>query len=122
VAGVWLLGRRRFFGHGGLGNLGHVASFLGWKPWPTPRWCPKPDAERGAVVKACVVLAPGHAGDAALVEELQQHVRGKLAPYEYPKEIEFIDELPMTSTGKIQRRVLRQREEERAGLSPASAA
>jgi acetyl-CoA synthetase len=42
-------------------------------------------------------------------------VRGKLAPYEYPKEIEFIDELPMTTTGKVQRRVLRMREAERAG-------
>jgi acetyl-CoA synthetase len=75
---------------------------------------PKPDPERGAVVKAYVVLAAGFAGDAALVEQLQQHVRGKLAPYEYPKEIEFIDALPMTTTGKVQRRVLRLREEERA--------
>ena len=75
---------------------------------------PKPDAERGAVVKAYVVLAPGYAGDEALVAALQQHVRGKLAPYEYPKEIEFIDALPMTTTGKVQRRVLRLREEERA--------
>jgi acetyl-CoA synthetase len=75
---------------------------------------PKPDAERGAVVKAYVVLAPGHAGDAALVEQLQQHVRGRLAPYEYPKEIEFIDALPMTTTGKVQRRVLRLQEEQRA--------
>ncbi len=75
---------------------------------------PKPDAERGAVVKAYVVLAPGYAGDAALVQALQQHVRGQLAPYEYPKEIEFIDTLPMTTTGKVQRRVLRLREEERA--------
>jgi acetyl-CoA synthetase len=41
-------------------------------------------------------------------------VRGKLAPYEYPKEIEFIDALPMTTTGKVQRRVLRLREEEKA--------
>ena len=41
-------------------------------------------------------------------------MRGKLAPYEYPKEIEFIDALPMTTTGKVQRNVLRQREEERA--------
>jgi acetyl-CoA synthetase len=76
---------------------------------------PKPDAERGAVVKAYVVLAAGFAGTPALVEQLQQHVRGKLAPYEYPKEIEFIDALPMTTTGKVQRRVLRLREEERAG-------
>ncbi|MCW5636530.1 MAG: AMP-binding protein [Rubrivivax sp.] len=75
---------------------------------------PKPDAERGALVKAYVVLAPGRAGDAALVEELQRHVRGRLAPYEYPKEIEFIDALPMTTTGKVQRRVLRLREEEKA--------
>ena len=74
---------------------------------------PRPDAERGAVVKAYVVLAPGHAAGAGLVAELQQHVRGKLAPYEYPKEIEFIDALPMTTTGKVQRRVLRLREQER---------
>ena len=75
---------------------------------------PKPDAERGAVVKAYVVLAAGHVGDAALVQALQQHVRGQLAPYEYPKEIEFIDALPMTTTGKVQRRLLRLREEQRA--------
>jgi len=75
---------------------------------------PKPDAERGALVKAFVVLASGYSGGEALVAELQQHVRGKLAPYEYPKEIEFIDALPMTTTGKVQRRVLRLREEERA--------
>lgn len=75
---------------------------------------PKPDAERGALVKAYVVLAPGFSGDAALVAALQQHVRSQLAPYEYPKEIEFIDALPMTTTGKVQRRVLRLREEERA--------
>lgn len=75
---------------------------------------PKPDPERGAVVKAYVVLAPGVAASEQLVAQLQQHVRGKLAPYEYPKEIEFIDALPMTTTGKVQRRVLRLREEERA--------
>ena len=87
---------------------------------------PKPDAERGALVKAYVVLAPQvqqqraiatrdpRAFDAELVAELQLHVRGKLAPYEYPKEIEFIEALPMTTTGKVQRRVLRLREEERA--------
>ena len=75
---------------------------------------PKPDAERGALVKAYVVLATGRVGDAALVLALQQHVRGQLAPYEYPKEIEFIDALPMTTTGKVQRRVLRLQEEQRA--------
>ena len=75
---------------------------------------PKPDPERGALVKAYVVLAAGFEGSPALVEALQQHVRGQLAPYEYPKEIEFIESLPMTTTGKVQRRVLRLREEERA--------
>ena len=75
---------------------------------------PKPDAERGALVKAYVVLADGHVGDAALVEALQAHVKARLAPYEYPKEIEFIAALPMTTTGKVQRRVLRLREQERA--------
>jgi acetyl-CoA synthetase len=75
---------------------------------------PKPDAERGAVVKAFVVLAPGCVGDEGLVADLQRHVRGKLAPYEYPKEIEFIDSLPMTTTGKVQRRVLRLQEEAKA--------
>jgi acetyl-CoA synthetase len=77
---------------------------------------PKPDAQRGAVVKAYVVLAPGFEGSERLVVELQQHVRGKLAPYEYPKEIEFLAELPMTTTGKVQRRVLRLQEEARAKL------
>ena len=75
---------------------------------------PKPDAARGNLVKAYVVLAPGHAPSDALVEALQQHVRGQLAPYEYPKDIEFIDQLPMTTTGKVQRRVLRLQEQQRA--------
>jgi acetyl-CoA synthetase len=79
---------------------------------------PKPDAERGNLVKAYVVLTVGLARsaelDAKLVLDLQNHVRGKLAPYEYPKEIEFIVELPMTTTGKVQRRVLRLIEAERA--------
>ncbi len=75
---------------------------------------PKPDAERGAVVKAYVVLAPGFQGSPALIQALQQHVRGQLAPYEYPKEIEFIDALPMTTTGKVQRRLLRLQEDDRA--------
>ena len=76
---------------------------------------PKPDAERGALVKAYVVLTDGVVGDAALVALLQAHVRDRLAPYEYPKEIEFIDALPMTTTGKVQRRVLRLREQALAG-------
>jgi acetyl-CoA synthetase len=72
---------------------------------------PKPDKERGNVVKAFVVLTPGISPNAQLVEALQTHVRGKLAPYEYPKEIEFIDALPMTTTGKVQRKILRLQEE-----------
>ena len=87
---------------------------------------PKPDAARGALVKAYVVLSPDFVAararqtgaaaqfDLELIATLQEHVKGKLAPYEYPKEIEFIDQLPMTTTGKVQRRVLRVREEERA--------
>lgn len=87
---------------------------------------PKPDRERGAVVKAYVVLTADAADargaepfsreqwESKLVAELQRHVKGKLAPYEYPKEIEFVDALPMTTTGKVQRRVLRLQEEARA--------
>jgi acetyl-CoA synthetase len=75
---------------------------------------PKPDAERGAVVKAFIVAAPGVSPDAALVEALQQLVRSRLAPYETPKDIEFVQALPMTATGKLQRNVLRQLEVDRA--------
>ena len=79
---------------------------------------PKPDKERGNVIKAFVVLTVdtprNRLADALLISELQQHVRGMLAPYEYPKEIEFIEQLPMTTTGKVQRRVLRLLEAERA--------
>jgi acetyl-CoA synthetase len=79
---------------------------------------PTPDAERGNLVKAFVVLTPetprGEQQDAELIKALQQHVRGQLAPYEYPKKIEFIDALPMTTTGKVQRNVLRALELNRA--------
>lgn len=74
---------------------------------------PSPDETRGHVVKAFIVLAAGHVASPELVDALQQHVRGYLAPYEYPKEIEFIDALPMTTTGKVQRNVLRKREHAR---------
>ena len=74
---------------------------------------PSSDPERGNVVKAFIVLTPGYAASAALEGEIRDHVRGRLAPYEYPKEIEFIDALPMTTTGKVQRRVLRLQEEAR---------
>ena len=71
----------------------------------------KPDAARGAIVKAFVVLQPNYSPGDSLVEDIQNHVRGRLAPYEYPREIEFIDALPMTTTGKVQRKELRKREE-----------
>jgi len=74
---------------------------------------PSPDPERGNIVKAFIVLTAGFSPSKDLEVEIQEHVRGKLAPYEYPKEIEFIDALPMTTTGKVQRRVLRLREAER---------
>ena len=74
---------------------------------------PRPDVERGAVVKAYVVLVPGVTPSAHLTASIQAHVRGKLAPYEYPKEIEYIDSLPMTTTGKVLRRMLRLQEEDR---------
>ena len=71
----------------------------------------KPDAARGAIIKAFVVLQQGFSPTESLVGEIQSHVRGRLAPYEYPREIEFIDALPMTTTGKVQRKELRKREE-----------
>ena len=74
---------------------------------------PSPDETRGNVVKAFIVLAAGHAASPALEADIAQHVRQHLAPYEYPKEIEFIDALPMTTTGKVQRKVLRDREAQR---------
>jgi acetyl-CoA synthetase len=82
---------------------------------------PSPDETRGNVIKAFIVLTPGYTPSAALEDEIRQHVRKFLAPYEYPKEIEFIEALPMTTTGKVQRRVLRDRERERkSGTAPAA--
>ena len=65
------------------------------------------DAERGTVVKACIVLAPGRAGDPALVKELQDFVKQRIAPYKYPRVIEFLEALPKTATGKLSRKTLR---------------
>ncbi|MBU9681232.1 AMP-binding protein, partial [Burkholderia multivorans] len=66
-----------------------------------------PDPTRTEIVKAFVVLNDGHVGDAALVQALQAHVRTRLAAHEYPRAIAFVDSLPMTATGKIVRRALR---------------
>ena len=68
-----------------------------------------PDETRGTLVKAFIVLQPDARPSAELEAALQDHVRRNLAPYEVPKLIEFIDALPMTTTGKVQRRLLRQR-------------
>jgi 2-aminobenzoate-CoA ligase len=68
----------------------------------------KPDEERGMIVKAFCVLKPGHVGDAAMVKALQDHVKASIAPFKYPREIQFVDSLPRTETGKLQRFRLRQ--------------
>ncbi len=77
----------------------------------------KPDAKRGAIVKAYVVVRPEFDGNNQLVEALQHHVRTRLSTNSYPREIEFVDELPKTSSGKIQRFLLRQQAETEAKLS-----
>ena len=59
-------------------------------------------------VKAICVLKPGHTGDAALVKTLQDHVKATIAPFKYPRVIEFVATLPRTETGKLQRFKLRQ--------------
>ena len=66
-----------------------------------------PDAERGQIVKAYVVLRPGHTGDAALTKLLQDYVKANIAPYKYPRAIEYVAALPRTQTGKLQRFELR---------------
>src|SRR5258707_5487869 len=71
----------------------------------------KPDETRGAIAKAFIWRRPGQSPTQALTEAIQGNGRGRLAPYEYPREIEFIDALPMTTTGKVQRKELRKREE-----------
>ena len=67
-----------------------------------------PDAERGTIIKAFVVLKPGVVGDGALIKTLQDFVKQSIAPYKYPRAIEFCDALPRAGTGKIQRYRLRQ--------------
>jgi acetyl-CoA synthetase len=74
-----------------------------------------PHDERGNVVKAYVVLADGHEGSDALVDELQEYMKAETAPYKYPRRIEFVDELPKTSSGKIRRVELRQQERSQFG-------
>jgi 2-aminobenzoate-CoA ligase len=66
------------------------------------------DAERGQRITAFVVLKPGHDGGPALCSELQAFVKQAIAPYKYPRTIEFVDSLPRTETGKLQRFRLRE--------------
>jgi acetyl-CoA synthetase len=68
----------------------------------------KPDPVRTEIVKAFIVVNPGQARDDALKDDIRDFVRERLAAHEYPREIEFIDSLPLTTTGKVIRRLLRQ--------------
>ena len=67
-----------------------------------------PDEDRGQVVMAYVVLREGYTASEELVAELQAHVKAEIAPFKYPRRVEFVAALPRTSTGKLQRFVLRQ--------------
>jgi 2-aminobenzoate-CoA ligase len=69
----------------------------------------QPDEARGQIVKAYVVLQPGLTGDAAMTLALQEHTKATIAPYKYPRAIEYVSNLPRTQTGKLQRFALRQR-------------
>ncbi|MDR1972798.1 MAG: AMP-binding protein [Treponema sp.] len=74
-----------------------------------------PDPVRGQVVKATIVLARGYEASEELVKELQNHVKRVTAPYKYPRIVEFVEDLPKTISGKIQRNVIRKRDAERGG-------
>jgi len=78
-----------------------------------------PDATRGFITKAFIVLKPGRGSSEELKLELQEHVKKELAPYKYPRQIEFVEKLPRTETGKIRRVELRQLELERAAGKPS---
>jgi 2-aminobenzoate-CoA ligase len=80
----------------------------------------QPDPERGQIVKAYVVLNPGFAADAALTRTLQEHVKSTVAPYKYPRAIEYVKSLPRTETGKLQRFALRRMAAESAASKLAS--
>ena len=79
-----------------------------------------PDEDRGQIVKAYVVLRAGQSGDAALTKALQDHVKAAIAPYKYPRAIEYVTELPKTQTGKLQRFELRRRAADSASRKLAS--
>jgi acyl-coenzyme A synthetase/AMP-(fatty) acid ligase len=75
----------------------------------------KADSLRGEIVKAFVVLAPGYTASDGLAAELQEHVKTVTAPYKYPREVEFVADLPKTISGKIRRTELGDLERTRAG-------
>ena len=77
----------------------------------------KPDPLRTEIVKAYVVLKDGVAGDAALAEEIRLWVRERLSAHEYPREVEFVDSMPLTTTGKVIRRIFRERAKREASAS-----
>jgi len=79
-----------------------------------------PDEERGQIVKAYVVLRPGHTGDATLTRVLQEHVKAAIAPFKYPRAIAYVASLPRTQTGKLQRFELRRLAAESAPRKLAS--
>jgi 2-aminobenzoate-CoA ligase len=79
-----------------------------------------PDEERGQIVKAYVVLRAGHSGDSALTKTLQEHVKATIAPYKYPRTIEYVTQLPRTQTGKLQRFELRRMAADTASQKLAS--
>jgi 2-aminobenzoate-CoA ligase len=79
-----------------------------------------PDEERGQIVKAYVVLRGGYSGDAACTKVLQEHVKATIAPYKYPRAIEYVSQLPRTQTGKLQRFELRRMAGEPASHKLAS--
>jgi 2-aminobenzoate-CoA ligase len=78
------------------------------------------DEERGQVVTAYVVLRPGNSGDAAMTKQLQDYVKASIAPYKYPRAIEYVSELPKTQTGKLQRFELRRVANEKSSHKLAS--
>ena len=80
----------------------------------------QPDDERGQIIKAYVILRPGFAADVAMTHELQEHVKATVAPFKYPRAIEYVTNLPRTETGKLQRFELRRRASELAASKLAS--
>ena len=80
-----------------------------------------PDPERGSIVCAFVVLRDGVAGDAAKTRDIQDHVKGQLAPYKYPRDVRFTASLPRNTSGKVQHFKLREIIAAEAGLTETGA-